>query len=156
MISFKEFLLERIQRTYIFEMAFDKQTMENKIRGLENPINLHLVKIIRYEDNTNKQKHINDIMNWLDDIQDLDFNKKNKKFSKELYFKLLFEEPFTDSSNVKYITSLENRKLKAYSELPRNCSLQETLIILERIQREIAKLLSEDSILDIAYSLSKL
>ena len=156
MISFIEFLAERLQDTTIFEMAFDKRTMENKIRGLEQPINLHLIKLIRYTDEINARKHINDIVNWLEDIQDLDFNKKGKKFSKELYYKLLFEEPFTDALNEKYLISLERRKLNDYISLPRKHSLQETLIILEKTQKEIAKLLSEDSISDIVYTLNRL
>ena len=66
-------------------------------------------------DPINKQKHINDIMNWLDQIQRLDFNKKGNKFSKELYFKLLFEQPITDDTNVQYITGLEKGSSKVYN-----------------------------------------
>ena len=62
------------------EMAFNKKKMEEKISSLENQINLHLIKLLRYKDDTNKQKHINDIMTWLIDIQDMDFGKAGRFF----------------------------------------------------------------------------
>lgn len=155
MISFTEFLAERLQNTLIFEMAFDKRTMENKIRNLENQINLHLIKLIRYEDKINERKHINDIMNWLYQVQRLDFNKKGRKFAKELYFKLLFEEPITDSDNIKYLQDLERGELNRYTTLAVKRNYEETMIYLEGVHREISKLLSEDSIYDIEYALNK-
>jgi hypothetical protein len=153
MKSFREFIADLL----LVEMAFDKKTMENKISALENQINLHLIKIIRYDDELNRQKHINDVMNWLEQIQDLDFNKKNNKFSKDLYFKLLFKEPFTDSSNITLLKNWESRgSLKDYLDLPRKKTEEETMFILENLHIEISKLLSRNEIYDIEFELNKL
>lgn len=152
MKTFNEFLADLL----FFEMAFDKKTMENKIRGLEQPINIHLVKLIRYQDKINKQKYVNDVMTWLADIQDLNFNKKDRKFSKDLYFKLLFKEPITDSENISYIKNLEARRLRDYSSLPRMHTELETLRILENLHQEISKLLSQNAIFDIESTLESL
>lgn len=151
-MNFKEFIADLL----LNEMAFNKKKMEEKIENLENQINLHLIKIIRYDDEVNKQKHINDIMNWLDQIQRLDFNKKGNKFSKELYFKLLFEQPITDDSNNQYIMGLEKGQLRRYSNLPRKRTIEETLIILFKIHKEIARLLSNNEIFDIEIELEKI
>jgi hypothetical protein len=148
--------MEFIADFLLVEMAFDKKTMENKIRGLENQINLHLIKIIRYKDDVNFQKHINDIMNWLFQIQKLDFNKNNRKFSKELYFKLLFEESITNFENTNYIKNLEKGELRRYTNQPIIRNEVESMITLENIQKEMAKLLSQNSIYDIEFDLLKL
>lgn len=153
MISFKELFLDVLNKTALFEMAFDKKTMENKIRGLEKPINLHLIKLLRYKDPENKQKHINDIMTWLSDIQDLDFLKKNKKFSKDTYYKLLFEEPITDGGNTQYLKNLERYTLKSYLSLPIIRSEKETIMELEQLHNKISSLLSRNEIFDMEFDL---
>ena len=148
---------ELVADILLIEMAFNKKKMEEKIEGLQKPLNQHLIKIIRYKDGTNHQKHINDIMNWLEQIQDLDFNKKNNKFSKDLYFKILFKDPFTDSSNLTILKNWESRgSLREYNTLIRKRNEQETMIELERLQQEIASLLSRDEIYDIEFDLKKL
>ena len=96
----------------ISEMAFDRKTVMRKIDGLEKPINLHLIKIIRYRDDLNFDKHINDMVVWLTDIQELDVGKANKKLPESDYFKLLFTNRFTDSHNTKHIEDLEKGSLK--------------------------------------------
>ena len=148
---------ELVADILLIEMAFNKKKMEEKIEGLQKPLNQHLIKIIRYKDETNHQKHINDIMNWLEQVQDLDFNKKNNKFSKDLYFKILFKDPFTDSSNLTILKNWESRgSLREYNTLIRKRNEQETMIELERLQQEIASLLSRDEIYDIEFDLKKL
>lgn len=130
------------------------ETTYNKIKGLQKPLNRDLIKLITYEDNINQQKYINEIMDRLEQIQDIDFGKKNKKFSKDLYFKLLFEEPFTDDNIFKNYESIGS--LKEYSNLPRKKTELETTLILEKIQKEISSLLSRNEIYDIEFELKKL
>ena len=87
-------------------MAFSKKECEKKITGLEPQINIHLIKVLAFEDDTNFNKHINDIVDWLLQIQKLDFNKKNNKFSKSFYFDWLFVKPITDDSNIEYVIKI--------------------------------------------------
>jgi hypothetical protein len=141
-------MLEFFADCMLNEMAFNKKVMEDKIRALEPQINLHLIKILRYKDDINKQKHINDIMTWLVDIQELNFNKAHRKFSKELYFKLLFTEPVTDEYNIQYIKDKEKGRLKSYSTLPKIRTEQETLYMMCKLHKEIADCLSKNEIFD--------
>ena len=55
----REYVVSRFD-DIISEMAFDRKTVMRKIDGLEKLINLHLIKIIRYKDDLNFDKHIND------------------------------------------------------------------------------------------------
>lgn len=140
--SIKDFM-----STFLFEMAIES-IMFDKIRELENQINLHLIKIIRYEDEQNFQKHINDLETWLIDIQDLVFRKANNKLKQQDYFNLLFTEPITNVDNIQYIKNKERGKLKKYSNLKRLKTEQETLYILERLHKEMSYLLSKNDIYD--------
>lgn len=140
--SIKDFM-----STYLFEMAIES-IMFDKIRELENQINLHLIKIIRYEDEQNFQKHINDLETWLIDIQDLVFRKANNKLKQQDYFNLLFTEPITNVDNIQYIKNKERGKLKKYSSLKRLKTEQETLYILEKLHKEMSYLLSKNDIYD--------
>ena len=140
--SIKDFM-----STFLFEMAIES-IMFDKIRELENQINLHLIKIIRYEDEQNFQKHINDLETWLIDIQDLVFRKANNKLKQQDYFNLLFTEPITNVDNIQYIKNKERGKLKRYSNLKRFKTEQETLYILEKLHKEISYLLSKNDIYD--------
>jgi len=115
--SIKDILISKIEESYIFEMTFERKTILNKIRGLQSPINEHLIKLIRYKDSLNYNKHIEDLETWLYDIQELDYNKKNKKLKSSDYYNVLFTEPITSIDNIQYITSKEKGKLKSYSGL---------------------------------------
>ena len=126
------------------------------LEDLEDQINLHLVKIIRYKDDLNFEKHLKDVKNWLVQIQKMDVGKKNKKLHEKEYFKLLFTQPFTDATNIKRIQNYEKSDLKDFSKLPRVRSEQETVELLFKIHKEIAKRLSNNDIWDIEDFISNL
>src|SRR5574344_668775 len=106
MQTVREYVVDKF-KDIITEMAFDRKTVMKKIDGLEKPLNLHLIKIIRYKDDLNFYKHLKDIIQWLEDIQELDVGKINKKLPEKEYFKLLFSNRFTNETNSKHIKDLE-------------------------------------------------
>lgn len=144
----REYLVNRFT-DLITEIAFDRKTVMRKIDGLEKQINLHLIKIVRYDDSINFNKHLNDIVTWLIDIQELDVGKKNKKLPEQDYFKLLFSNRFTDESNSKHIIDLEKGSLRNYQNLPKIRTAEETIKIVYEIQKQIAKKLAYNDIYDI-------
>lgn len=154
--TIQEFLAEKFGDTIIGEMAFSKKECEKKITGLEPQINLHLIKVLAFEDTVNFNKHIRDIVNRLIRIQKLDFNKSNNKFSKEFYFSWLFSKPITNEYNIKYIDNTINRDLRNYKDLKRKMSNEKVLINLHRIHLKVSSLLANDEILDIEDSLYKI
>ena len=144
----REYVVDKF-KDIITEMAFDRKTVIRKVEDLEDQINLHLVKIIRYKDDLNFEKHLKDVKNWLVQIQKMDVGKKNKKLPEKEYFKLLFTQPFTDATNIKRIQDYEKSDLKDCSKLPRIRSEQETVELLFKIHKEIAKRLAKNNIWDI-------
>ena len=145
----KEYISDEYSNNILSEMAFSKKECEKKITGLEPQINIHLIKVLVFEDDINFNKHINDIVNWLLQIQKLDFNKKNNKFSKSFYFDWLFVKPITDDSNIEYVTKTIKRDLRKYHSLKRKLSDEQVLYNLYKIHFKVASLLANDEILDI-------
>lgn len=78
----KEYIVDRFTNI-ITEMAFDRKIVIKKAEGLERQINLHLIKIIRYNDALNYNKHLKNIKGWLQEIQDMDVNKADKKIARK-------------------------------------------------------------------------
>lgn len=154
--SLEEFLSRRIEDTPIFEMAYNRKKILDVIRGLQNPINEHLIKILKYKDNTNINKHINDLETWLYDIQDMDFLKANKKLKSKDYFLVLCEEPMTSVNNIQYIINKEKGKLRKYKDLEKIRTTEEVMILLFELHKIIAKDLANNSISDFFIYLNKL
>ena len=144
----REYIVNKF-KDIITEMAFDRKTVIKKIDGLEKPLNLHLIKIIRYKDDLNFEKHLKDIVQWLRDIQELDVGKKDKKLPEKEYFKLLFTNRFTDNTNTKHIKDLEKGSLSDYKSLGRIRTEEETIRILYDIHKNISKKLAKNDIWDI-------
>lgn len=144
----REYVVDKF-KDIITEMAFDRKTVIKKIDGLEKPLNLHLIKIIRYQDYSNFNKHLKDIVQWLRDIQELDVGKKDKKLPEKEYFKLLFTNRFTDETNSKHIKDLEKGSLSDYKSLNRIRTEEETIKVLSDIHKIISKKLSQNDIWDI-------
>jgi hypothetical protein len=76
----------------IFEMAMRKSIAEEKITELSIPIIHHLIKIFKWEDDINRNKHINDINSWIRDIQNIKLKTKTGRFKESDYFRILFIE----------------------------------------------------------------
>ena len=144
----REYIVDKF-KDIITEMAFDRKTVIKKIDGLEKPLNLHLIKIIRYKDDLNFEKHLKDIVQWLRDIQELDVGKKDKKLPEKEYFKLLFTNRFTDNTNTKHIKDLEKGSLSDYKSLNRIRTEEETIRILYDIHKIISKKLANNDIWNI-------
>jgi hypothetical protein len=94
-MRFLELLGEKLSKTSIFEMAFDRKDVEAKITSLSEPITEHLIKVLKWQDDANKQKHLRDIDSWLYKVQRLKL-RKNRKPSNHEYFEWLFTDVVQD------------------------------------------------------------
>ena len=139
----REYIVENF-KDIITEMAFDRKVVISKIRGLAFPVIEHLIKVIRYKDDINLNKHIKDIETWLNDIQRPDVGKAGKKLKSNDYFKLLFEEPVTDINNIQFIKNTEKGSLKKYQSLEKIKDEKETMELLYKIVKEISIKLSQN------------
>jgi hypothetical protein len=94
-----ELLGEKISRSSIFEMAFDRKDTEARITALSEPITEHLIKVLKWADDINKQKHLGDIDSWLYKVQRFKL-RKNRKPSNHEYFEWLFTDVVQDETTL--------------------------------------------------------
>lgn len=109
----KEELQEEKTRNQLVETSFYRKELIDKIRSLELIINLHLMKIILYPDDINNSKWIKDVNIWLFECGRR-MLKKNKKLKTEDYYRLFFDEPFTDDDDPFYIELLYTNVIEDY------------------------------------------
>ena len=88
--------LDLYEKEYITEMAFSRETIISKLFDIGHPIIEHLIKILKWEDEQNYQKHIGDMdRNWFNKIMYpvllMKSNKGTKAVPTELYFEMLFD-----------------------------------------------------------------
>lgn len=126
-------------KNLILEIVFKRSYAENKITELGLPILGYIIKIFKYGDNHNYSKHINDIDNWLFNIQRILIKPKNKRFKPEQYFKFLFEEQVKSPID---ITNYINRELRVYKPLKRLNSdeevYKELIVLYKKISIDIS------------------
>lgn len=139
-VGFKEWIAEQT----ITEMAFNKRKLEDKISGLEGPLNLHLIKVLKFKDEDNYLKHWKDIQNWIDDIQDWDYNSSGRKFTQKQYYNLLFVEPVTGINNISYLTNKYKGRLRDYTNLPVLNSDEEVMKTLHAFHVDLSTRLSKN------------
>ena len=101
-------------KNLILEMAFERSRAESKITELGIPILSHIIKILKWKDVINYSKHIEDIDNWLFDVQRILIKPRSKRFKPESYYLFLFEEQV---KSVLDITQFINRDLRKYKNL---------------------------------------
>jgi CRISPR/Cas system-associated protein Csm6 len=128
-------------KNLILEMAFERDHAENKITELALPVLNHIIKIFKYEDEYNNLKHINDIDNWLFNIQRILIKPRNKRFKPEQYFKFLFEEQIKSPID---ITNYINRELRKYKSLKQLNSDEEVYEELVKLYKKISIDISND------------
>lgn len=95
----KDWVLE----TDLFEMAYQRKKAINIITGLQQPIARHVVKYLHYDASNETKNHwIAEINAWLYTIDEIKL-KNNKKLSPEVYYKLLFDEPLGELTDLQGI-----------------------------------------------------
>lgn len=112
-MKWTELLAEKLSKNAIFEMAFDRKDVESKITDLSYPVIEHMIKISKWKDDLNFDKHCNDINKWLFKIQSFYIRGKRKPTQVD-YFKWMYEDVAQNSKTIsRYI-----RGLHEYKNLP--------------------------------------
>lgn len=108
-----EIITDSLLDSVLFEMAYRRREIESKITSLSSPICKHLIKVLKWQDDINYNKHIGDINDWLFDIQRMRI-KGNKKPSQHEYFTWMYTDVVSDELTVSRMI----RGLYQYHELP--------------------------------------
>lgn len=117
-----------ISKSYIFEMAFDRKDVESKITSISDPIIEHLVKVLKWDDSINYNKHIGDINRWIFQIQRLKM-KGNRKPTQHDYYTWMFEDVAQDELTIsRFIKGLHR-----YHHFPVIRSDEEVFYVIKHI-----------------------
>jgi hypothetical protein len=128
----------------LYEMAFSRKDIESKISSLSIPLIAHLIKVLKWEDVLNYNKHLGDINSWLFDIQAITL-KGNKKPKQQDYFQWIFLDTAHNLITVK-------RKIKGlhqYQDLKVIATDEQVYEKLLKILTDVSIALSQDKFEDI-------
>ena len=141
---FEDKFLDWVENTPLLEMAFSRKEIESKITNLGSPIIEHLIKILKWKDDQNFEKHCRDITNWLYQVQNFKLKDGRRPKDKD-YFKWLFLDNGGDVKNIR-------RRIKAlynYHQLTILKSDEEVFLSIAYIIDKISKDISNDNFEDI-------
>lgn len=95
-------IINEILDTSLFEHAYRLKHVKSNIISKRTQIARHILKLICYNENENTNHWIKEIKSWLQDIRLESHNIKNSIIiDKEEFFKLLYEDVFTDTTIIK-------------------------------------------------------
>ncbi len=100
-----------------------------------------MIVISKWEDRDNYVKHVDNINQWLFDVQKTLIQPKGKRFKGEKYFQLLFAEQIKTTEG---ITQYINRGLRGYKGLKVINTDAEAYDQLSKIYKQLAKDLSNN------------
>ena len=122
-------------------MAFERNHAETRITELGWLALSSMIVISKWEDTDNYAKHVDDINQWLFDVQKTLIQPMRKRFKEEKYFQLLFAEQI---QTTEAITQYINRGLRGYKGLKVINTDAEAYDQLKKIYKSLAKDLSNN------------
>lgn len=141
MVRLIEFLEDKIIDSRLFEMVFSRREVESKITELSFPVVEHLIKILKWDDRLNYQKHCSDINNWLLKIKS--YKMKNGKRPKQSdYYQWMFHDTVQDEKTISHWVKV----LTNYHTLKIIRTDKEVFDSITNILFELSKDLSKDDI----------
>jgi hypothetical protein len=123
---------------YLYEMARVRAKTEEKIRNYCKPITNHVIKLLKWRDDYNYKKHLEDIDVYIHRVSEYKYQKK-KRPDTTTYYELLFEDRISD---LNYLSGIIKYDLKNYHELPVIRSDEQVYEIMKKIMWNIASDLS--------------
>lgn len=90
-----EIITDYLLDSPLFEMAFERKTVVNKVRDISITLSRHLIKYLAFDDQA-KNHWLNEINGYLNMIDDVTLKPNNKKLSGDVYYSLLWDGPLND------------------------------------------------------------
>jgi len=142
----KDFILDHILETDLFEMAYTRKKMIKLVSDLQHPINEHIIKLLIYKDDVNEAKHIRDINGWIVKILRMKLKgKKGGSLSSDSFYDILYIQPFDD--DVAVLKTWVKLLKYDYGDLPRSLTnLEKVLEIVKSIHIELSQELASGDV----------
>ena len=122
-------------------MAFERNHAETRITELGWLALSSMIVISKWEDTDNYAKHVDDINQWLFDVQKILIQPRGKRFQRKRYYQLLFAEQIKTTEG---ITQYINRGLRGYKSLEVIRTDAGVYEQLNKIYKQLAKDLSKN------------
>lgn len=122
-------------------MAFERNHAETRITELGWLALSSMIVISKWEDTDNYAKRVDDINQWLFDVQRTLIQPKGKRFKRQKYYQLLFAEQIQTTED---ITQYINRGLRGYKNLKETSTDAEVHKQITKIYKQLAKNLSKN------------
>lgn len=136
-MKFLDNVTDWLSDTSLFEMAYQRKEVINKIRNLQDEIATHLVKHEMYDVPVETKKHWQAEINaWCGKIHKLKL-KNGKKLSGDMYYTLLFSEPLGERTDIEGIIDTIDI-IDGMDEFDKNLSISELHERLEKIIHKIS------------------
>ena len=117
-------------------MAFERNHAETRITELGWLALSSMIVISKWEDTDNYAKHVDDINQWLFDVQKILIQPRGKRFQRKRYYQLLFAEQIKTTEG---ITQYINRSLRGYKDLKKIRTDAGVYEQLNKIYKQLAK-----------------
>lgn len=113
-----EFILDTLNNTKLFEMAFDRKSAKRKFENLDLQLQSHLIKIVAFKDGRDYLHHCHEINHWLSMLNDVRWNR-TQRLSKDNIMKILWEGPLGHGVTAVEDTLIGLNRIVGYT-VPRN------------------------------------
>ena len=117
-------------------MAFERNHAETRITELGWLALSSMIVISKWEDPDNYAKHVDNINQWLFDVQKILIQPRGKRFQRKRYYQLLFAEQIKTTEG---ITQYINRSLRGYKDLKKIRTDAGVYEQLNKIYKQLAK-----------------
>lgn len=136
--SFSDFLLN----SEVLEEKGERKAIIDFTEEISNQIRIHFVKLSCFDNPDDIKKHFISLDGWIDDIQELTFNK-NKRLPEDDYFKYIWANEMSDLD--KFEDLFLEVKAMYKDVLPRkNLKISKVYSQLTRLSRELSRLISKN------------
>lgn len=115
------------------EMAFERGELESKITSESYQVVQHLIKLLKWDDPVNANKHARDANNWLFKIQSFKM-KKNRRPKSQDYYQWMFIDNVGDEITIARFI----RGMHEYQSLPVSRTDREVYDIIQDLIRRIS------------------
>ena len=122
-------------------MAFERNHAETRITELGWLALSSMIVISKWEETDNYAKHVDNINQWLFDVQKILIQPRGKRFQRKRYYQLLFAEQIKTTEG---ITQYINRGLRGYKSLEVIRTDAGVYEQLNKIYKQLAKDLSNN------------
>ena len=123
------------------KMAFERNHAITRITELGWLALSSMIVISKWEDTDNYAKHVDNINQWLFDVQKTLIQPKRKRFERKRYYQLLFAEQIKTTEGITQYTNRGLREYKGLEVIRTDAGVYEQL---NKIYKQLAKDLSNN------------